>query len=429
MKKVSQGISIISLLTSLMIFFFIVYRAENYDVGYLYYKKYFIISFVLIFLSILSFYFNDNFKINLSLLLFFLILPLYCFESILSFKEWNERVGDKRTLEKFYKDALKEEKNILPAIPPSVHANRRNNENILPLSLVSNYGVFNCNENGEFVVNKTDRFGFNTDNATWNKKNIDFILVGDSGTYGFCEERKNNIDGHIKKNSEFKNIINFGMGGNGPLINYATLREYYPKDKNVKNILWIFHPNDLGNLNSEFSNEILKKYLNDEFFSQDLIQKDDLKNKINQNLIFKRLMIKKFPFLLLKKTRKFISDFKQNKSSSGYSSDNRYYNDKNLLIFKKIMELALKIDKNAKFYFVYLVEYQQFFTDNYNFDHKQKILEIVKQLNIPIIDLESSFKESKNQHLLFSIHPKFKHYSSDGYRLAAKHILSSLIVD
>ena len=97
MRKVSQGISIISLLTSLVIFFFIVYRAENYDVGYLYYKKYFIISFVLIFLSIISFYFNDNFKINLSLFLFFLILPLYCFESVLSFKEWNERVGDKRT--------------------------------------------------------------------------------------------------------------------------------------------------------------------------------------------------------------------------------------------------------------------------------------------------------------------------------------------
>ena len=176
MKKVSQGISIISLLTSLMIFFFIVYRAEYHDVGYLYYKKYFIISFVLIFLSIISFYFNDNFKINLSLFLFFLILPLYCFESVLSFKEWNERVGDKRTLKKFYKDSLKDEKNILPAIPPSVHANRRNNENILPLSLVSNYGVFNCNENGEFVVNKTDRFGFNTDNETWNKKKYRFYF-------------------------------------------------------------------------------------------------------------------------------------------------------------------------------------------------------------------------------------------------------------
>ena len=131
----------------------------------------------------------------------------------------------------------------------------------------------------------------------------------------------------------------------------------------------------------------------------------------------------------MKKTREFISHFKQNKNNSGNLTDNRYYNDKNLLIFKKIMELALKIDKNAKFYFVYLIEYQQLFTENYNFEHKQKILEIVKQLDIPIIDLESSFKESKNQHLLFSIHPKFKHYSSDGYRLAAKHILSSLIVD
>jgi len=429
MKKISQSISIISLLILLIIFFFIIYRVENYDLTYLYYKKYFVICFVLIFLSIISFYFNDNFKINLSIFLFSLILPIYCFESILNFKEWNDRVGDKRTLKKFYKDNLKEEKNILPALPPSVHINRRYSEKIYPLSLVSNNEVVNCNENGEFVVNKTDRFGFNTDNVTWDKKNIDFILVGDSFTYGFCEERKNNIDGHIKKISEFKNIINFGMGGNGPLINYATLREYYPKDKNVKNILWIFHPNDLENLNNEFSDEILKKYLNDEFFFQDLIKKDDLKNKINQDLINKKFGMKKFPFLLLKKTRKFISNFKKNKNSSGYFPYTRYYNDKNLLIFKEIMELALNIDENAKFYFVYLPVYEQFFTDNYNFDHKQKILEIVKQLNIPIIDLESSFKKSKNLHSLFSIHVQFKHYSSDGYRVAAEHILSSLIID
>ena len=429
MKKISQGVSIISLLISLILFFSIIYRVENYDVGYIYYKKYFFISFILILLSIISFYFNDNFKINLSLFLFFLIFPIYCFEGILNLKAWNDRVGDKRTLKKFYKDALKEEKNILPAIPPSVHLNRRIVEKTLPLSLVSNYGVFNCNENGEFVINKTDRFGFNTDNSSWDKKDIDFILVGDSFTYGFCEERKNNIDGHIKKISKFKNIINFGMGGNGPLINYATLRDYYPKDKNVKNILWIFHPNDLEDLNNEFSNGTLKKYLNDKFFSQDLIKKDDLKNQINQELINKRFQIKKFSFLFLQKTRELIENFKKNKNSSGYSPNNRYYNDKNLLAFEEIMELALNIDENAKFYFVYLAEYQQFFTDNYNFEHKKKILEIVKKLNIPIIDLESSFKKSKNLDILFSIHSRFKHYSSDGYRLAAEHILSSLIKD
>ena len=423
MKKISKIISILLLSISLIIFLYLVYRTELYDVRYLYYKKYFIISFALVFLSIISFYFNDNLKINLSLFLFFLIFPIYCFESILHFQEWNNRVGDKRTMEKFYKDALKKGKKISPTIPPSAFLNFKIKD-YNPLSLISNSKIVNCNENGEYVVNKSDRFGFNTDNETWDKENIDFVLVGDSFTYGYCEKRSNNFDGHIKKNSEFKNIINFGMGGNGPLINYATLREYYPKNKNVDTILWFFYPNDFNDLNNELNSEVLLRYLNDENFLQNLIKKDDYKNKIYQDFVYNRFQMKKFRFILLTKTRNYI--LKKFSMINPNNETNRYYNDKNLLIFKNIMELVLKIDENAKLYFIYIPEYEQFFTDNYNHKHKKKVIEIIKELNIPIIDLENIFKESKNHRRLFSKHPIINHYSSDGYSESVKFILKNL---
>ena len=423
MRKISKIISILLLLISLVIFFFLIYRANHYDVGILYYKKYYIISIILIFLSIISFYFNDNLKINLSLFLFFLITPIYCLEGFFYFQEWNNRVGDKRTMGKFYKDALKKEKKFFPALPPSAFLNFKIKD-FNPLSLISNSKIVNCNENGEYVVNKSDRFGFNTDNETWDKENIDFILVGDSFTYGYCEKRSNNFDGHIKKNSEFKNIINFGMGGNGPLINYATLREYYPKNKNVDTILYFFYPNDFRDLNNELKSEVLLRYLNDESFLQNLIKKDDYKNKIYQDFVYKRFQIKKFEFFLLKKTRKYIL---KNFSVKNLSNEtNHYYNDRNLLIFKNIMELVLKIDENAKLYFIYLPEYEQFINDNYNHKHKKKVIEIVKELNITIIDLENTFKESKNRQLLFSTHPIINHYSSGGYSESAKFILKNL---
>ncbi len=423
MKKISKIISILLLSISLIIFLYLVYRTEHNDVRYLYYKKYFIISFVLVFLSIISFYFNDNFKINLSLFLFFLITPIYCFEGILHFQEWNSRVGDKRTMGKFYKDALKKGKKISPTIPPSAFLNFKIKD-YNPLSLISNSKIVNCNENGEYVVNKSDRFGFNTDNETWDKENIDFVLVGDSFTYGYCEKRSNNFDGHIKKNSEFKNIINFGMGGNGPLINYATLREYYPKNKNVDTILWFFYPNDFNDLNNELNSEVLLRYLNDENFLQNLIKKDDYKNKIYQDFVYNRFQMKKFRFILLTKTRNYI--LKKFSMINPNNETNRYYNDKNLLIFKNIMELVLKIDENAKLYFIYIPEYEQFFTDNYNHKHKKKVIEIIKELNIPIIDLENIFKESKNHRRLFSKHPIINHYSSDGYSESVKFILKNL---
>ena len=55
-----------------------------------------------------------------------------------------------------------------------------------------------------------------------------------------------------------KNIINIGYGGNGPLKDYAALREYLDVRK-VKNIIWLFYSNDINDLNSEIKNKNSKK--------------------------------------------------------------------------------------------------------------------------------------------------------------------------
>ena len=84
-------------------------------------------------------------------------------------------------------------------------------------------------------IDKTDRFGFNNPDDEWDKK-IDILIVGDSFAQGACVNRPNDIASVIRKFSK-KNVINIGVGGNGPLLEYATLREYLsPK---VKNIFWL----------------------------------------------------------------------------------------------------------------------------------------------------------------------------------------------
>ena len=56
-----------------------------------------------------------------------------------------------------------------------------------------------------------------------------------------------------------KSVLNLGYGGNGPLIEYATLREYL--SSNVK-VIWIyFEGNDLNDLNNEIKNKILNSYM------------------------------------------------------------------------------------------------------------------------------------------------------------------------
>ena len=36
-----------------------------------------------------------------------------------------------------------------------------------------------------------------------------------------------------------KNVLNLGYSGNGPLLQYATIKEYLPK--NTKNLLWFYY--------------------------------------------------------------------------------------------------------------------------------------------------------------------------------------------
>ena len=101
--------------------------------------------------------------------------------------------------------------------------------------------------------------------------NNDYVFVGDSFTHGYCVNRPNDIPSVIRSIHN-KKVLNLGYGRNGPLIEYATLREYLPK--NVKKIVFMyFEGNDLDDLNDELKKKILTKYIVDEDFNQDLKEK------------------------------------------------------------------------------------------------------------------------------------------------------------
>ena len=114
----------------------------------------------------------------------------------------------------------------------------------------------------------SDRFGFNNPDDEWDQTKIEYLLVGDSFTHGACVNRPNDIGSVLRKLSG-NSVLNLGYGGNGPLIQYATLREYLKPG--IKNILWLyFEGNDLEDLKFELKNDILVKYLKKSNFNQNL---------------------------------------------------------------------------------------------------------------------------------------------------------------
>ena len=86
-------------------------------------------------------------------------------------------------------------------------------------------------------------------------------MIGDSFTHGACVNEPDTIGGNLRKNIKSGGVLNLGQGGNGPLIEYATLREYLPLTK-TERVLWIYYEgNDLWDLTWENNSETLKKTL------------------------------------------------------------------------------------------------------------------------------------------------------------------------
>jgi len=319
----------------------------------------------------------------------------------------------------------KKNKNVKITMSPATYLVKKN-FNIFPLSGISNSTTIACNENGYFSIYDSDRFGFNNPDSEWDNKEIEYLLLGDSFTHGSCVNRPNDIASVLRTLSK-KSSINLGSLGSSPLMEYATLREFYPKK--VNKVLWLyFEGNDILGLNKELKNHFLINYIKDKNYSQNLKLKqknvDSIINKIIKEAVDKknneRKLIKKAHYLDFGDITKFLKLYEARK----------FFFHSNPVIqpeFKEIIMLAnkLAIENGSKFYFVYLPEYKRYkkitFYDKRNY---KLIKEILKDLNIPLIDIHAKvFKKNKNP-LKFFPNGLAGHYNELGYKETAKAIFN-----
>lgn len=143
-----------------------------------------------------------------------------------------------------------------------------NGEKLLPVGGIPRENSVICNESGKWVRETYDRFGYNNEDALWDKP-VDAVLIGDSFAHGYCVSRQNTIGGQM--NSVGVSTLSLGSGGNGPLLEAAALKEYGGQT-GAKVVVWLFFPNDYDDLGTEISFPALKEYLKPEF-SQHLVAK------------------------------------------------------------------------------------------------------------------------------------------------------------
>ena len=395
------------------------------------YLFYSFVTLIFILFFILNLYLGKVYKIIFYVLFSIFIVSIYFADYLFLNNDWRlvnlsiENL-DSRSRYKLLKDLKNNNEDaVVEAIPVyNIFKSSKFYPNAFPLSGVSNSLTIGCNERGFYRIYRADKFGFNNPNHVWQKKNIDYLLIGDSMVHGACENRPNDIASVIR-NSYNLNAVNLGYGGNGPLIELATLKEYYKK--NTKNIAWFFFEgNDLGNLEVELSNRILSKYLYDDTFTQNLKNNQNIVDTIAReiiNLEFKNQFIK---FLKLYNIRMSLLNyhtlFQSHKDYTYESADEVIISE-----FKKIILKAKNFanENNSNFYFFIIPDVERYNFNQKNIDvlntNKMKIINFLKNNEIVYFDLyEDLFQNYKKEEIFNTI--QHYHLNKKGYNLLGNYI-------
>ena len=405
-------------------------------------------------------YFNEEWKTVVSICSLTILVSLLLSELYLSFSpKFNHNLAiekrseqakliEPRTKIEFINDLISNNIESVPVIPPIIWrkslddinsntANYSKKNNIFPLSGISNKLTVNCNELGYWSTYNSDKHGFNNPNESY-EVGLDVVTIGDSFTHGACVKEGEDIASQLR-NLDLS-VLNFGYGGNGPLIELATLVDYATQYK-PKNVLWFYHRGDIFDLFLELKNEILIKYL-EESFSQNLINRqkeiDDFlikylekevlyfNNKSNIQKNNEKSSLNNFiSFFKLSNIRKLFNLYDTKYLCLDYFCDQASQEE-----FSKIIKTAKNKTENwgGKFYFVYLPSWEEYTNNKPFIKNKKEIIKIVEKENINLIDFHDVLKNKKDPLEYFA----FKlpnHYTSEGYNLVSKQIYSHINSD
>jgi hypothetical protein len=424
---------------------------------------------------------KENVKVNLSLLFIATGVTTYIFETYIEFsavkqdqsivgKRDNYLLSDNRTRAEVVSDLRKDGIEAYPNVTPTwglldkltKEGLPTEEGKILPLGGISHRTMVGGNEAGYWMTYVSDRYGFRNPNDVYDATPIDVVIVGDSHTEGWAIRSDETISAVLRMSA--LNVINLGKSGNGPLLEYATLREYAQNIK-PRIVLWQYFLNDHGDLSVELQSKLLGQYLFDDEFSQDLISRQDeidsalilyIENEIDEKI--KQLVgIKQ-----LREEKNRMSDSQEetvHREEFSFKPLIRILKLRNLrrignLVpepitnselelttdptkqielkpeFKQTLEKANQLVSswNGRLYFVYLPHTG--IARDAEHPLRELVLGVATELDIPIIDIQNEVFASHPDPLsLFPFGDTDLHYNGNGYHFVAESIAERLRED
>lgn len=302
---------------------------------------------------------------------------------------------------------------------------RIDNQPILPLSGVSSRTTVLCNESGYWAIYASDEFGFHNPKGLWGG-NVDIAVVGDSFSHGNCVHSGEDWVSLLRAFNP--RTLNLGMGGNGPLFELASIKEYLPAIK-PKIVIWEYFEANDTRINAEETLPILKRYLSEPHFKQDIAGKQRQIDGVLEQIVEKasKEHVKKgentrnihaAEFIRLGNLRTRLGiQFGESKSTlatlaSAFAEGNRVVSE-----------------WGGQLYFVYLPSMQGLAGQSApHYSSREAIIATAKEHKLQVIDLYPEMKSHPDPASLFPYRGPF-HYNAEGYRLVAQKVIGRLRQD
>jgi PAS domain S-box-containing protein len=313
---------------------------------------------------------------------------------------------------------------------------------VIPLGGIADRVTVLCNENGQWITYKSDKHGFNNPDKAWRSAAVDIAILGDSYAHGFCVPPDRNFAALIRQ--RYPATLNLAMAGAGPMLELATLKEYLQPLK-PKVVLWFYYEgNDLIDLQQERQNNLLMRYLNDNF-TQNLVA---LQSEIDQSILddiprqralessSRRAMHPESGVGLFDKFLALVGlSNLRNRLSIVHSTTTEEVKNladlkgPNLALFRDILT-QVKTNVGAwggKMYFIYLPDWLRY--SGYELEpvakQRDSVLALVKSLGISVIDIHPIFQAQSDPLALFPFREP-GHYTEKGHLLVAEEVMQAI---
>ena len=362
---------------------------------------------------------NKKIMKNLYLIIFSTAFAVLVCEFSLGLMNFSKYKNQKKIYAYEWKEILTTTNIEQYVAPKSFLSLKTDSQTMFPLSQVSNKRILVCNEK-DWVIIDTDRYGFNNLDSSWDQE-VDFVVIGDSFAFGFCVDSKNNFVSNL---SSFSNLngINLGQGGNGPLLSFATLKEFGIA-LNPKKVIHLIYENDILDFDIELKNSFLTQTYLDNDKSQNLI----LNKKKVDNLLMNTPKLN-IDYIYKKKVERYNNIYKQILKKTWHLGNLR---EKFSLVrktdlnkdYNKVFNFLKKINrylnnKNIDYYVVVITDP----TNKTKIKNKElaKFISQISKEKIKYINSDDIFNDFKKKEYWRG------HYNELGYKILAKNFQKNI---